>query len=306
MKLVCAAIILAAAAATSPAMAGSTLYAADNLTNGVLSGVVYIDKATLANTGSVITETPVTGVATDGTSVYVSQPDGISRYDGAGNLSGQYANGGIDHFDDLALSGHALYASDNLTNGVLSGVVTLDAASMTETSSFLTSGHVAGLATDGTDIFTSLPNGISEYTLAGTLIRSFANVGIDNFGALSFADGILYAADNLTNGVLSGVVMFDGSLTNVGSFLSTGHVAGLASDGTNIFLSLPDGITRYDTAGNVTGTFANVGIDSFGALALASPGATVPEPATWSLLLIGFGAVGRTARRRSVELVAKR
>ena len=279
---------------------------ADKLTNGVLSGVVFLDKTTLANTGSVITETPVIGVASDGTSVYVSQPDGISRYDSAGTLQGQYANIGIDRFSDLALFGHTLYAADNLTNGVLSGVVTIDATSLTETSSFLTSGHVAGLATDGTDIFTSLPDGISEYGLDGTLIRSFGNVGIDDFGALSFANGILYAADNLTNGVLSGVVMFDGSLDNIGSFLSNGHVAGIASDGTNVFLSLPDGITRYDTAGNVTGTFANVGIDSFGALALASPGATVPEPATWALLLIGFGAVGRAARRRSVEPVTKR
>ena len=96
MRVIRAAIILAALAGVSPAVAGPTLYAADNLTSGVLSGVVYIDKATLTNNNSFLAEPPVTGVATDGTSVYVSQPDGISRYDSLGTVQGQYANIGID------------------------------------------------------------------------------------------------------------------------------------------------------------------------------------------------------------------
>ncbi len=50
-------------------------------------------------------------------------------------------------------------------------------------------------------------------------------------------------------------------------------------------------LSRFDDAGNLT--FA-------GNLTIADLAAAVPEPATWALMILGFGAVGAALRRRRV------
>jgi hypothetical protein len=170
-----------------------------------------------------------------------------------------------------SLAAATLYAADNLTNFPASGIVQVDTGSLLETGTFLTAGAIAGVASDGTDVFVSLPTGISEYTTAGAFVGSFANGPGDSFGALALAGDTLYAADNLTNFPASGIVQVDtGSLLETGDFLTSGAVASVATDGTDIFVSLPTGISEYTTAGVPVGSFTNNVGDSFGALALAS------------------------------------
>ena len=298
---------LAAVAATlvlsGVARAGPTLFAADNLTDNSLHGVVEFDSANLGVTGSFLTNDAVAGLATDGASVYASLPTGVFKYDTSGALQGSYTNAGADKFYALAMANGAVFAADNLTNNTLNGVVEFSSA-LSVTGAFLTNGFVAGLATDGTDIFASLPSGISEYKLDGTLIGTYSNAGADHFDALSFANGVLYAADNLTNNTLHGVVEFDGSLKVLSSFLTAGDVNGLASDGVDVYASLPTGVTEYTTAGLVVGSHANAGADHFGALALAP--AAVPEPATWTVILLGLGMAGGALRGRSRAAGAQR
>lgn len=50
-------------------------------------------------------------------------------------------------------------------------------------------------------------------------------------------------------------------------------------------LSTPVALGDYSTTGNISGTFA----------------AAVPEPATWGLMIAGFGMVGFAARRRRIK-----
>ena len=276
------------------AQAANTLYAADNLTDGSLSGVVELGAGSLSETGSFLTSGTISGLATNGTNVYASLPTGISEYTTAGAYVGQYANLGNDHFEALGLSDGTLYAADNLTNASLSGVVEFNAASLLETSSFLTSGTIYGLATNGTDIYVSLPDGISEYTTAGAYVGQYANLGNDHFEALGLSDGTLYAADNLTDASLSGVVEFNAaSLLETSSFLTSGTIYGLATNGTGIYVSLPDGISEYTTAGAYVGQYANLGSDHFDALALPSG---APEPSIWAMMLVGIGGLGASLR----------
>ena len=61
------------------------------------------------------------------------------------------------------------------------------------------------------------------------------------------------------------------------------------------FISTP-GIAFFSLTGNDTFGVAQISIDPRSAM--------VPEPATWALLIGGFGAVGIVARRRRVALTA--
>jgi hypothetical protein len=279
--------------------ASATLYAADNLTDGSLNGVLTLSND-LARQAAFITPGNVAGIATNGTSVYVSLPAGISEYGTGGQLIRSYANVGTDKFGALAFSGSNLYAADNLTDGSLFGVLTLN-SQLQRTGAFLTQSAIAGLATDGSSIFASLTTGIFRYSFSGEILDSYLNIGTDRFGALSFAGGFLYAADNLTDGSLSGVLRLDRDLNRVGAFITAGPISGLAADGTNVYASLDTGIARYNNDGLQSGFYQNVGTDRFGALAVFN--AAVPEPATWSIMVLGFGVTG-AAMRRSRKVVA--
>ena len=279
--------------ASSVSLASETLYAADNLTNFPTSGIVQVNTGSLLETGDFLTSGAIAGVATDGTDVFVSLPTGISEYTTAGTFVGSFSNEPGDSFGALALAGGTLYAADNLTNFPTSGIVQVNTGSLLETGDFLTSGAIAGVATDGTDVFVSLPTGISEYTTAGTFVGSFSNEPGDSFGALALAGGTLYAADNLTNFPTSGIVQVNtGSLLETGDFLTSGAIAGVATDGTDVFVSLPTGISEYTTAGTFVGSFANEPGDSFGALALASNAPpAVPEAPAWVMMALGFAGL---------------
>lgn len=278
--------------------AEATLYAADNTTGGTLFGVVQFNN-NLGVTGSFTTMGAITGLATNGTNIFASLPNGITQFTPAGTVVRTYANVGVDHFFSLATAGTNLLAVDNTTSSGLQGIVTFN-SNLQVTSSFTTATPISGLATDGTSIYASLTNGIYKYSMTGAILASYANVGVDRFYSLSFANNILYAADNTTSAGLNGVVKFDPFFNIAGTFLTSGPIAGLAADGTNVYASLPTGISEYTNAGVVVRSYNNIGIDSFGALAL-TPAATaaVPEPATWAMMLIGFGLAGAATRRRS-------
>ena len=210
---------------SSVSLASETLHAADNLTDFPTSGIVQVNTGSLLETGDFLTSGAIAGVATDGTNVFVSLPTGISEYTAAGAFVGSFSNEPGDLFGALALAGGTLYAADNLTNFPTSGIVEVNTGSLLETGDFLTSGAIAGVATDGTDVFVSLPTGISEYTAAGAFVGSFTNEPGDLFGALALAGDTLYAADNLTNFPTSGIVE-----VNTGSLLETGDFLDLRRD----------------------------------------------------------------------------
>ena len=60
--------------------------------------------------------------------------------------------------------------------------------------------------------------------------------------------------------------------------------------------SLLTGGTRFALEASLTG--ATGGPDTFKVVNIRQPGA-VPEPATWAMMLVGFGAVGYGMRRRA-------
>jgi hypothetical protein len=132
-----------------------------------------------------------------------------------------------------------------------------------------------------------------DVVLKNWRVLAIAALAFPFAGSASLAGDTLYAADNLTNFPASGIVQVDtGSLLETGDFLTSGAIAGVATDGTDVFVSLPTGISEYTTAGAFVGSFMNNSGDSFGALALASSASpAVPEAPTWAMMALGFASL---------------
>ena len=71
---------------------------------------------------------------------------------------------------------------------------------------------------------------------------------------------------------------------------------GWSADAQNILLTDSDG-SFSDFIG-----IANDGVNGTGATVTFQSGGAVPEPATWAMMLLGFGAIGFTMRRRNAAI----
>ena len=69
-------------------------------------------------------------------------------------------------------------------------------------------------------------------------------------------------------------------------------------DGTNEFWRLANPITLDPSTYTLTINGNNSGAGSLGGSITIRPAVAVPEPATWAMMLLGFGAVGYSIRRR--------
>ncbi len=144
-----------------------------------------------------------------------------------------------------------------------------------------------------------------------TLSSSFAtNIGADVTtvyqGALSFAaaatdgfDYVVHFANGFTYDPAAGNLLLDvliptgTSVSGPGFFLASYDTANQFNDGVYSVNSVFDGSATSGFA-NTAGT-----ITQFTGTAVGGSGSTVPEPATWLLMIGGFGLVGAGLRRRA-------
>ena len=138
-------------------------------------------------------------------------------------------------------------------------------------------------------------------TAASLGILSAADIGV-LFNATDPAGGPINVRDVTlkfynTAGVLIGSI--DGSnnflSSNAGNGVA-GFVFTVSADEQAYVNSLLTGGTRFALEASLTG--ATGGPDTFKIVNIRQPGA-VPEPATWAMMLVGFGAVGYGMRRRA-------
>ncbi len=135
----------------------------------------------------------------------------------------------------------------------------------------------SGLATDGVQsVFGATPD-----ALVFTFDAPITHFGIDTIGF-----GTVGATDVVMSWNGNSVVLYSGydSTSNDVLFAGLIDLAGFSS------------VT-------FTGTARSDGVD-FDRLLYKSSGGMVPEPATWAMLITGFGLVGFAARRRSATLAA--
>ncbi|MGI4876171.1 MAG: FxDxF family PEP-CTERM protein, partial [Janthinobacterium lividum] len=130
-------------------------------------------------------------------------------------------------------------------------------------------------------------SGFYEFTISqpNTIgVSSFTNSAVGNTGVFNFTSIALYS------GVGVG-----------GTQLETGVIVPRAGGTTQAYLdAYTFGVGSYTIAysGTVKGRPASVGSSVTFALA------EVPEPASWALMVVGFGMVGFAARRRTTAVAA--
>jgi hypothetical protein len=276
--------------------------------------------------------------ATDNTNLYrVNTSTGASTLVGATGLAGIGNDGFGAVVRDLAASATTLYAANNTfsATGTSGAISTLDAntgAILTTVglTGLLETGANKGLVTIAYDNATNTLFGTTSrrlYTFdaltgAATYLGLLPELGVFGLGIggpgnnLFAISDVLDAATNVrsvklltldkTNASLLSSVALTNScgcdiafdpLNNSGFITSAFFDAngGFVNGGLDALNAAQNGTTFV---GNFGGTLGHNGLTFFGV-----SNATVPEPATWAMMLTGFGFAGGAIRRRKARAV---
>jgi len=244
----------------------------------------------------------------------------LQEWDLNGNLLDTiYAPRG-DNGRGVVQVGNILYYTSAFTNGVYA----YNFVTNTDMGTVFTVAGASGLATmawDGSHFFIgdySGTNNVYEFTQSGTPV---ATIPLGNCS--SFCDGLEFANGHLVSnrydGGLGGANTYDvyglsGGAPTTSSFIvghdSSGNT-GIAFDGTDYYVSniFNHTISVYDSAGTYLHDFT---LQTGGNPTLVEDLSVnynqvlgVPEPATWGLMLIGFGLAGSAVRAHSRRALAQ-
>ena len=117
---------------------------------------------------------------------------------------------------------------------------------------------------------------------------------IGNFGSSVLGYNANFRTDGVGDRGPGNAFVFDPETNFVNFIFADALTAGETSD----FLFLDTDATRY--ARNAGLDLASVGSNPISNLGTTFGVAVVPEPSTWAMMLLGFGAIGIAARRRRV------
>lgn len=130
-------------------------------------------------------------------------------------------------------------------------------------------------------------SGTGPFAVTFSFLNPFSSATASGSASFNFDPDVLL----FTSGDFSGAGTFAiGGVPGVGSSI---QVDRLGLPGGNQTLTLRGTLTPSTAEGG--NAFARVG----GSLTLTSVTAPIPEPATWALFILGFGAIGGSLRRRN-------
>lgn len=315
-----AATAAALALATQVHAAGTVVDAVQAPFQGNDPGVALFKGDSLDFNGSFATGFKADGLAYQGGQVFVS---GVST---SGILQGGY----LYSYDLAGNPGESLYGASFQSWGplatgggqVFAGVTTsgLDGAAywLRSYNSDLTVGalnielpeEITGVAFSGGGLFVSFGSNIRRYDLAGNLVDSH-DYGVVDVTGLAFGANTLFAS--FTSGATHGWGAIDPAMlfaSGGASVTTNAAITGMTFGDGGLYVSTEFSLNRYELNGDQTLFLDTTPVISHGPLAFI-PAATgprdpteVPEPATWALMIAGFGAAGAMLRRRGAHVAA--
>ena len=221
--------------------------------------------------------------------------------------------GGADSFNNIQWT-----QSDAVTGGTLSSVsATTDTAPVFFsflTPTLLSLAHLqavfsfTGTAPDASPAL-SFSGFLAQPNLAGSFSFTYAGSADLVVGSHTYHTGA-----NLLSGTFGGGNILGQSGATSGTTVDATSAGGALSFASDFLSFLATGDRSFSLSMTSINDALNAGagqsLDSFGAVTTGSfeapisggGGQGVPEPATWALMLLGFGAVGLTLRRRRTAL----
>lgn len=189
-------------------------------------------------------------------------------------------------------------------------VVVLDFKGVATTNNYTTVGgfYDGGVSGDGN----SGPDYGVAFTDNALAINAYNGTNEPDPGVLFFLSGdavnITYSAGFTTgfsfyyaSNTTASIKVYDGE-GGTGNVLATLNLSNNFQQGCGYCVWTPIGVNFSGTAKSIdfAGGANYVGFDqiTFGS---RNPGGTVPEPATWAMMILGFGMVGFATRRRAIH-----
>lgn len=190
-------------------------------------------------------------------------------------------------------------------------VASIIAAALVATTATSASAAILFTQASPTGALTS-PNSVDFVFADGGATQTLVSFTLNGYASLDGADNGYTDVFTLSlNGVdiLSGSWDMGGGGNNVVYFAPVGSSISVSSFGSwaggaglfSVPLALVAGANTLTLS--YSGNYQGLGDEGWGVSGLKVSGA-VPEPAAWATLIVGFGLVGATARRRRVRVLA--
>jgi PEP-CTERM motif len=279
-----------------------TVFAA--VTDGSLHAVAtFNDSLGLIN--QITLPGPITGLAAGtGGDFYTAVGDSIFEYDAAGAQIGSISAAPGTTLPALSFASDVVFAA--VTDGSLHAVATFN-DSLGLINQITLPGPITGLAAGpGGDFYTAVGDSIFEYDAAGAQIGSISAAPGTTLPALSFANGVAYAA--VTDGSFNAVATLNESLGLINQITLPGPITGLAAGtGSDFYTAVGDSIFEYDAAGAQIASISAAPGTTLPALSFFAPVApSVPEPSSLVMVATGLAALWPLSRRRIKDQTARK